>query len=72
VSWLVRDRDEAHFIHLRMRWHNLDTGAQSAGSDKLQGFENFEEDAIYETALPIPHVFELTLLGPEPEPPVEK
>jgi predicted GH43/DUF377 family glycosyl hydrolase/lysophospholipase L1-like esterase len=72
VSWLVRDRDEAHFIHLRMRWHNLDTGAQSAGSDKLQDFENFEEDAIYETAAPQPHMFELTLLGPEPEPPVEK
>jgi predicted GH43/DUF377 family glycosyl hydrolase/lysophospholipase L1-like esterase len=72
VSWLVRDRDEAHFIHLRMRWHNLDTGAQSSGSDKLQAFENFEEDSIYETAIPKPHVFELTLLGPEPEPPVEK
>ncbi len=72
VSWLVRDRDEAHFIHLRMRWHNLDTGAQSSGSDKLQAFENFEEDEIYETAVPKPHVFELTFLGPEPEPPLQR
>lgn len=71
VSWLVRDRDEAHYIHLRMRVRNADTGAQSGGTDKLQAFENSLEDSIYETAVPKPHVFELTL-GPEPEPPVEK
>jgi beta-1,2-mannosidase len=72
VSWLVRDRDEAHYIHLRMRVRNADRGAQSGGTDKLQAFENSLEDSIYETAVPEPHVFELTLLGPEPEPPVEK
>jgi predicted GH43/DUF377 family glycosyl hydrolase/lysophospholipase L1-like esterase len=72
VSWLVRDRDEAHYIHLRMRVRNADTGAQSGGTDKLQAFENSLEDSIYETAISKPHVFELTLLGPEPEPPVEK
>jgi hypothetical protein len=72
VSWLVRDRDEAHYIHLRMRVRNADTGAQSGGTDKLQAFENSLEDSIYETAVPKPHAFELTLLGPEPEPPVEK
>ena len=27
VSWLVRDRDETHYIHLRMRVRNADTGA---------------------------------------------
>jgi hypothetical protein len=72
VSWLVRDRDEAHYIHLRMRVRNADTGAQSGGTDKLQAFENSLEDSIYETAVPKPHVFTVTLLGPEPEPPVEK
>jgi hypothetical protein len=72
VGWLVRDRDEAHFIHLRMRWHNLDTGAESGGTDKLQAFENFEEDAIYEMAAPKPHQYTLTMLGPEPEPPQSK
>ncbi len=72
VSWLVRDRDEAHYIHLRMRVRNADTGAQSGGTDKLQTFENSLEDSIYETGVPKPHSFELTLLGPEPEPPVEK
>ncbi len=72
VGWAVRDRDEAHFIHQRMRWHNADTGAQSGGTDKLQAFEDMEEDAIYETAAPKPHVFAVTLLGPEPEPPVQQ
>ena len=72
VGWLVRDRDEAHYIHLRMRVRNADTGAQSGQGDKLQAFENSLEDSIYEAAVPKPHVFTLTLLGPESEPPVAK
>ncbi|HEY1984821.1 MAG TPA: GDSL-type esterase/lipase family protein [Terracidiphilus sp.] len=60
VGWLVRDRDEAHYIHLRMRVRNADTGAQSGGSDKMQAFENSLEDSIYETAVPKPHVFTLS------------
>ena len=72
VGWLVRDRDEAHYIHLRMRVRNADIGVQSGGSDKLQAFENSLDDSIYETAVPKPHVFTLTLLGPEPEPPVRQ
>jgi len=72
VSWLVRDRDETHYIHLRMRVRNADTGAQSGEGDKLQAFENSLEDSIYETAVPKPHVFTLTLLGPESEPPLTK
>jgi beta-1,2-mannosidase len=72
VGWLVRDRDETHYIHLRMRVRNADTGAQSGQGDKLQAFENSLEDSIYETAVPKPHTFALTLLGPESEPPVAK
>ena len=72
VSWLVRDRDETHYIHLRMRVRNADTGAQSGGTDKMQAFEDSLEDSIYETAAPKPHVFTLDLLGPEPEPPQPK
>lgn len=71
VSWLVRDRDEAHYIHLRMRVRNADTGAQSGEGDKLQAFEDSLENSIYETAAPQPHHFVLTLLGPEPEPAVQ-
>jgi predicted GH43/DUF377 family glycosyl hydrolase/lysophospholipase L1-like esterase len=59
VSWLVRDRDEAHYIHLRMRVRNADTGAEE-GKDVMQAFENSLEDSIYETAMPKPHVFRLT------------
>jgi predicted GH43/DUF377 family glycosyl hydrolase/lysophospholipase L1-like esterase len=72
VSWLVRDRDETHYIHLRMRVRNADTGEQSGGTDKMQAFENSLEDSIYESAVPKPHEFTLTLLGPEPEPPQSK
>ena len=59
VSWLVRDRDEAHYIHLRMRVRNADTGAEE-GKDVMQAFENSLEDSIYDAAAPKPHVFRLT------------
>ena len=72
VSWMVRDRDEAHYIHMRMRIRNADTGAQSGEGDKLQAFENSLEDSIYEEAVPKPHIFTLTLLGAESEPPQQK
>lgn len=58
VSWLVRDRGETHYIHLRMRVRNADTGAEE-GKDVMQAFENALEDSIYEAALPKPHVFRL-------------
>jgi hypothetical protein len=59
VSWLVRDRDQTHYIHLRMRVRNADTGSEE-GKDVMQSFENSLEDSIYETAFPKPHVFRLT------------
>ena len=59
VSWLVRDRDETHYIHLRMRVRNADTGAEE-GKDVMQAFENSLEDSIYEAAIPKPHVYRLT------------
>jgi predicted GH43/DUF377 family glycosyl hydrolase/lysophospholipase L1-like esterase len=58
VSWLVRDRDETHYIHLRMRLRNADTGSEE-GKDVMQSFENSLEDSIYEAAAPKPHVFRL-------------
>lgn len=56
VSWLVRDRDEAHYIHLRMRVRNADTGSP----DVLQAFENSLEDSIYAEATPKAHAFTLS------------
>jgi predicted GH43/DUF377 family glycosyl hydrolase/lysophospholipase L1-like esterase len=58
VSWMVRDRDEAHYIHLRMRVRNADTGAED-GADRVQAFEDSMEDSIYAEAAPKPHRFEL-------------
>ncbi len=67
VSWLVRDRDEAHYIHLRMRVRNFDTGTQEGKPDMMQAFENSLEDSIYETAAPKPHVFTLSPVVPTSE-----
>ncbi len=61
VSWLVRDRDETHYIHLRMHVLNADTGTEE-GKDVMQAFENSLEDSIHEAAIPKPHVFRLTPL----------
>jgi len=59
VSWLVRDRDDTNYIHLRMRVRNAETGGDE-GKDVMQTFENSLEDSIYEAAIPKPHVFRLT------------
>jgi predicted GH43/DUF377 family glycosyl hydrolase/lysophospholipase L1-like esterase len=58
VSWMVRDRDEAHYIHLRMRVRNADTGVED-GADRMQAFEDSLEDSIYAEAAPVPHHFEI-------------
>jgi lysophospholipase L1-like esterase len=66
VSWLVRDRDEAHYIHLRMRVRNANTGTQTGGPDLLQAFEDSLEDSIYAEAAPKLHVYWLRLAAPGP------
>jgi len=68
VGWLVRDRDEAHYIHLRMRVRNFDTGALEGKQDVMQGFENSLEDSIYEAAAPKPHVFTVSPAVAAPSP----
>ena len=62
VGWLVRDRDETHFIHARMRARGADIGSEG-DKDAMQSFENMQEDLLYEAALPKPHVFRLTLVA---------
>jgi hypothetical protein len=59
VGWLIRDRDQACYIHLRMRVRNADTGAGEGKLDFLNAFENSLEDSIYQTAAPRPHLFRL-------------
>ena len=65
VSWLVRDRDEADYVHLRMRVRNADTGAQE-GKDVVQAFEDSLDDSIRETAAPVPHVFTVSPVTAQP------
>jgi len=59
VGWLVRDRDQTHFIHARMRARGADS-VGDAGKDTMQSFENMQADLLYEAAIPKPHVFRLT------------
>jgi predicted GH43/DUF377 family glycosyl hydrolase len=66
VSWLVRDRDETHYIHLRMAIRKADTGAESGKPDCMQEFENSLEDSIYETAAPQPHRFSISPVSAQP------
>jgi hypothetical protein len=55
---MVRDRDETHYIHLRMRVRKADTGVEDE-ADRVQAFEDSLEDSIYAEAAPVPHRFEL-------------
>jgi len=68
VGWLVRDRDETHYVHHRMAVRKADTGAQPGKLDVLDAFEDSLEDSIYETAQPKPHVFTLTPVEAAPAP----
>jgi predicted GH43/DUF377 family glycosyl hydrolase/lysophospholipase L1-like esterase len=66
VSWLVRDRDEAHYIHLRMAIRKFDAGAQPGNPDVMDAFESSLEDSIYQTAQPKPHVYQVSLATAQP------
>ena len=61
VSWLVRDRDEAQYIRLRMAIRKADSGIEP-----MQAFLNSLEDSIYETATPHPHQFSLSPVSAQP------
>jgi len=60
VGWLVRDRDMAHFIHMRMFIQKSDTGTVPGKADVMDRFEDQQENMIYEAATPKAHVFSLT------------
>ena len=60
LSWMVRDRDEAHYIHLRMAVRGFTPGTP----DAMDQFENSLEDSIYAKAAPKPHVYVLSPATP--------
>ncbi|HEY1904354.1 MAG TPA: GDSL-type esterase/lipase family protein [Terracidiphilus sp.] len=60
VSWMVRDRDEAHYLHLRMAVRGFIPGTP----DVMDEFENSLEDSIYAKAAPKAHVYLLSAVAP--------
>ena len=63
VSWLIRDRDDAHYVRMRMLVNQMKYGDPAEpGAASLLQFESELQKRIYETAQPKPHKFQLTLL----------
>jgi lysophospholipase L1-like esterase len=65
VSWLVRDRDDAHYVRLRMFVSQMKTGfaAEPAATD-LIAFEKELQRQIYEVAQPKPHRYQIKAVEP--------
>ena len=59
VSWMVRDRDQAHTIHLRMLIRKENVGGAPGSIDVMDAFENSLERSIYEEAAPRVHAYSL-------------
>jgi lysophospholipase L1-like esterase len=60
ASWLVRDRDDAHYVRLRMLVNEMKTGASAEpGARDLTQFEQLLQKQIYEAAQPRPHKYQL-------------
>ena len=59
VGWLIRDRQMAQFIRMRMQFRKLDLGGQEGKPDPVDGFMNFVEEEIHRTATPAAHAFAL-------------
>jgi len=59
VSWMVRDRDQAHTLHLRMLIRKENVGSPQGSMDVMDQFENSLENSIYEEAAPKAHTYSL-------------
>jgi len=68
VSWMVRDRDQAHTIHLRMLIRKENVGNLQGGADVMDQFENSLESSIYEEAAPKVHAYSLIRVVPPANP----
>ncbi len=63
VGWQVRDRDETHFVRMRMLMNEQNTGLSAEpGATDLAAFERVQQKKIDEAAQPRPHDFELKAL----------
>ena len=68
VSWMVRDRDQAHTIHLRMLIRKENVGNLQGGADVMDQFANSLESSIYEEAAPKVHAYSLIRVVPPANP----
>lgn len=67
VSWLIRDRDDAHYVRLRMLVNQMKYGDPSEpGAASLLAFEDELQKRIYEAAQPKLHKYQLKAIEPAP------
>ena len=60
VSWLIRDRDDAHYVRLRMFVNEMKNGVPAEpGAKDLTQFEQQLQKQIYEAAQPRPHTYQI-------------
>jgi len=60
VRWLIRDREVAHYIRLRMFVTEMKKGVPAEpGAKNITNFEQALQTQIYEAAQPIPHLFKI-------------
>jgi len=58
VSWYIRDREDAHYVRLRMLVNQMKTGSSAEpGATDLLRFEDDLQRQIYEMAQPLPHKY---------------
>jgi len=61
VSWFIRDREDAHYVRLRMLVNQMRTGTPAEpGATNLLHFEEDLQKQIYDMAQPLPHRYRIT------------
>jgi lysophospholipase L1-like esterase len=60
VSWFIRDREDAHYVRLRMLVNQMRTGTPAEpGATNLLHFEEDLQKQIYDMAQPLPHKYQI-------------
>jgi lysophospholipase L1-like esterase len=64
VSWLIRDRDDAHYVRLQMFVNQMKYGTSAErGASDLSQFEKELQKRIYELAQPKSHQYQLKVVA---------
>ena len=60
VSWNIRDRDDTHYVRLMMLVNEMKFGVpHQRGEEELTGFEQVQQNVIYDLAQPKSHTFKI-------------